>query len=188
MPAPEPLTVAVAQPVCAEVVCRKTRLHGAEGDRFTPGEKPAVLELEGRRLGLAICADAAFPEHAEQLAALGIAVYVASTLYGDDPVALARRDGQVRDRAAAHRVWGVLATSAGASGEYPRTSGGSGFWAPGGALVAQAGAEPGAVVRHDLSWPSGAVAPWCGDPAAQGRPGPDAAPGAEIPGDRARLS
>ncbi|MBP0448313.1 carbon-nitrogen hydrolase family protein [Kitasatospora sp. RG8] len=132
------------------VVCRKIRLHGPEGDRFTPGDRPAVLELDGRRLGLAICADAAFPEHAEQLAALGIDAYVASTLYGDDPVALARRDSQVRDRTAAHGVWGVLSTSAGASGEYPRTSGGSGFWAPGGTLVAQAGAEPGAVVRHPL--------------------------------------
>ncbi|MGW6912643.1 carbon-nitrogen hydrolase family protein [Kitasatospora sp. NPDC054939] len=136
--------------VCAEgvaPVCRKTFLHGAEADRFAPADAPAVLELDGLRLGLAICADASFPEHAERLAALGVDAYVASTLYGADAGQLARRDSQLRDRAAAHGVWAVLSTAAGPSGEYPETSGGSGFWAPGGERVAQAGAEPGTLVR-----------------------------------------
>ncbi|MFD4531312.1 carbon-nitrogen hydrolase family protein [Kitasatospora sp. NPDC058397] len=134
----------------AAVVCRKTRLHGAEHDRFTPGHGPAVLELDGLRFGLAICADAADPAHAEETAALGIDAYVASTLYGAGPAQAARRDGHLRDRAATHGVWAVLATSAGASGEQPQTSGGSGFWAPGGALVAQAGTAPGELVRAEL--------------------------------------
>ncbi|MEV7777204.1 carbon-nitrogen hydrolase family protein [Kitasatospora sp. NPDC088351] len=134
----------------AAVVYRKMYLHGSEADRFSCGGKPVVLELDGWRLGLAICADAAEPPHAERTAALGIDAYVASTLYGDAPEAVARRESQLRDRAAAHGVWGVLATTAGASGTYPRTSGGSGVWAPGGALVVQAGAEPGEIVRTGL--------------------------------------
>ncbi|MFD8756518.1 carbon-nitrogen hydrolase family protein [Kitasatospora sp. NPDC059577] len=132
------------------VVYRKSRLHGAEVERFTPGDKPVVLELDGLRLGLAVCADAADPAHAEETAALGIDAYVASTLYGPGPAQAARRDGHGRERATAHGVWCVLATSAGATGEFPDSSGGSGFWAPGGALVAQAGTAPGELVRAEL--------------------------------------
>ncbi|KJS62705.1 carbon-nitrogen hydrolase family protein [Streptomyces rubellomurinus] len=135
----------------AVVAYRKMRLHGeGEPARFTPGEKPVVLELDGLRLGLAICADAADPTHAEETAALGIDAYVASTLYGPTPAAAERRDGHLRARAAAHGVWAVLATSAGATGVFPDSSGGSGVWAPGGDLVVQAGIQPGELVRAEL--------------------------------------
>ncbi|MFD7906803.1 carbon-nitrogen hydrolase family protein [Kitasatospora sp. NPDC057904] len=132
------------------VVYRKMRLHGEELNRFTAGDAPVVLELDGVRLGLAICADAADPTHAEETAALGIDAYVASTLYGPSPESAARRDEHLGARAAAHGVWSVLSTSAGASGDFPATSGGSGFWAPGGAPVAQAGTAPGGLVRAEL--------------------------------------
>ncbi|MEW2489060.1 carbon-nitrogen hydrolase family protein [Streptomyces sp. NPDC048411] len=128
------------------IVYRKMWLHGEEFDRFTPGEKPEVLVLDGVRLGLAVCYDAAVPEHAAETAALGIDAYVAGTLYGAGPGSAARRDGHMRERALAHGVWVVLATSAGASGTYPETSGGSGVWGPDGAVVVQAGSEAGALV------------------------------------------
>ncbi|MGV9266197.1 carbon-nitrogen hydrolase family protein [Kitasatospora sp. NPDC003701] len=128
------------------VVHRKMHLHGAEVDRFTPGAKPSVLELDGYRIGLAICADASVPQHAADTAALGIDAYLASALFADGEVALARRDSQLREAAVRHGVWGLVSTVAGPSGEYPATSGGSGAWGPDGALVAQAGQEPGEVV------------------------------------------
>ncbi|MBD0675594.1 carbon-nitrogen hydrolase family protein [Streptomyces sp. CBMA156] len=134
----------------AVVAYRKMRLHGAEMERFTPGEKPVTLELDGLRLGLAICADAADPAHAEETVALGVDAYVASTLYGPGAAQAERRDGHFRDRAAAHGVWCVLATCAGATGEYPDSSGGSGVWAPGGELLAQAGTAPGELLRVEL--------------------------------------
>ncbi|MFG3552533.1 hypothetical protein [Streptomyces sp. NPDC047725] len=49
-----------------------------------------------------------------------------------------------------HAAWVVLSTVAGPSGEYRETSGGSGVWSPDGALAAQAGPEPGAVVTAIL--------------------------------------
>ncbi|MFI2606684.1 carbon-nitrogen hydrolase family protein [Kitasatospora sp. NPDC018619] len=140
----------------AEVVYRKMYLHGAEVNRFTPGGEPVVLELDGLRLGLAVCADASEPAHAEATAALGIDAYVASTLYGPGAAQAERRDGHVRDRAAAHGVWCVLSTCAGATGEYPDSSGGSGVWAPGGSRVVQAGTAPGELVRAELV-PAGSV-------------------------------
>lgn len=132
------------------VVYRKMHLHGAETDRFLPGRGPAVLEVDGHRIGLAICADASVPEHAAATAALGVDAYLASALFGDGPVAVARRDSQLREAAAAHGIWGLLSTTAGPSGDYPATSGGSGAWAPGGALVAQAGSGTGEVVTVTL--------------------------------------
>lgn len=134
----------------AKVACRKTWLHGKEGDRFTPGEKPEILSLDGWRLGLAVCADAATPRHAADAAALGIDAYVASTLYGASAESLAARDGHMRDRAATHGIWVVLSTAAGPSGEYAETSGGSGVWAPGGDVLVQAGPRTGEVVRATL--------------------------------------
>ncbi|WP_225834590.1 carbon-nitrogen hydrolase family protein [Streptomyces sp. NK08204] len=130
----------------AALAYAKMHLHGDEGLRFTPGEKPTVLEVDGWRMGLAVCRDAAVPQHAAETAALGIDAYVASTLYGAGPEQSARRDRHVRERAVAHGVWVVLSTVAGPSGEYRKTSGGSGVWSPDGSLVAQAGPEPGAVV------------------------------------------
>lgn len=125
-------------------------LHGAESDRFAPGEKPEVLTIDGWRLGLAVCYDAAAPRHAADTAALGMDAYVASTLYGGGPESAARRDAHMRERAVAHRTWVVLATAAGASGTYPQTSGGSRVWAPTGDPVVQAGPEAGAVVTATL--------------------------------------
>ncbi|MGW2548326.1 carbon-nitrogen hydrolase family protein, partial [Kitasatospora sp. NPDC001574] len=101
-----------------EVACRKTHLHGQEVERFAPAGTPSVLELDGFRLGLAVCADVAEPGHAERTAGLGIDAYVGSALYGVSESQLARRDSHMRERATAHGVWGVLSTGAGASGDF----------------------------------------------------------------------
>jgi hypothetical protein len=64
---------------------RKMWLGTAESQRFTPGSKPAVLEVDGWRLGLAICKDTGIPRHVEHL---------------DPP---RRRDRPSRTRARRHR-------------------------------------------------------------------------------------
>ncbi|MFE9636594.1 nitrilase-related carbon-nitrogen hydrolase [Streptomyces sp. NPDC006463] len=97
-----------------------------------------VVTVDGWRLGLAICYEAAVPQHAADTAALGIDAYVASTLYGSGPGVEARRDAHMRERAAAHGSWVILATAAGPSGSFAETSGGSGIWGRSGELVAQA--------------------------------------------------
>ena len=132
------------------VAYRKMWLHGEEFDRFTPGEKPEAMVVDGWRLGLAVCYDAAVPQHAADTAALGIDAYVACTLYGTGPASAARRDGHLRERALAHGVWSVLSTSAGPSGTYEATSGGSGIWAPNGDVLVQAGPDAGDMVGATL--------------------------------------
>ena len=63
----------------ATIVYRKMWLGGSEPDRFSPGTAPAVLQVDGWRLGLAICKDTGVPAHASETAALGIDAYVAGS-------------------------------------------------------------------------------------------------------------
>ncbi|WP_405718473.1 hypothetical protein [Streptomyces sp. NBC_00046] len=93
---------------------------------------------------------------AADTAAPGIDAYVASPLFGPGPAQAARRDGHMSRASLTHGVWAVPATSAGPSGTYDRTSGGSGVWAQDGRTVVQAGPEAGAIVSTtvDGAWPA----------------------------------
>ena len=133
-----------------EVAYRKIWLGGAEPERFTAGLKPAFLEVGGWRLGLAICRDIGVPQHAADTAALGIDAYVAGTC--ESVAAGTRQDERARRTAADHGVWVAVASFAGATGGgFDRTAGRSAIWNPAGALVTQAGPEPGTYVRATLA-------------------------------------
>ncbi|MFC7547352.1 carbon-nitrogen hydrolase family protein [Plantactinospora sp. GCM10030261] len=131
------------------VAYRKMHLGGEEPARFTPGTTPALVEVDGWRLGLAICRDTGVPAHAAATAALGIDAYVAGVL--EHPADAGVPAERARRIAAAHGVWVVIASFAGrAGGRYPRSPGGSAIWRPDGAVVAEAGPAPGAVVSATL--------------------------------------
>jgi predicted amidohydrolase len=133
----------------AAVVYRKMHLGGAEPDRFSPGNEPAVLAVDGWRLGLAICKDTGIPQHATVTAALGMDAYVASILESAEDAAVP--GDRARRVAAEHHVWVAIASFAGSTGGgYVDTAGRSGIWAPDGAEVVRAGPEIGAVVRATL--------------------------------------
>ncbi|MEQ4567840.1 carbon-nitrogen hydrolase family protein [Paenarthrobacter sp. CAP02] len=59
----------------------KTHLHGAEHELFVAGNGPEILEVDGWRVALAVCADAAQPSHAAVAAESGADVYAVSALY-----------------------------------------------------------------------------------------------------------
>ena len=127
------------------VAYRKIHLHPPEDQRFAPGDEHVVLELDGRRLGLAICRDASLPEHAAATVAAGAEIYVATTLNSaEDP-----RDERMAARATANGVHVALACGAGPDGPL-LAAGGSGFWRPDGTVIAQAGTAPGETVVTDL--------------------------------------
>ena len=48
-----------------------------------PGPAPAVLAVDGWRIGLAVCKDTGVVEHAAATAALGIDVYAAGVVHHD---------------------------------------------------------------------------------------------------------
>lgn len=134
----------------ATVAYRKMWLGGAEADRFTPGVEPAVVEVDGWRLGLAICKDTGIAQHASDTAALGIDAYVAGVLeFAEDAAVPGQRATRI---AGDHHVWVAMASFAGSTGGgYSLAAGCSGVWRPDGAVAAEAGPEIGAIARATLT-------------------------------------
>lgn len=132
------------------VAYRKMWLGGSELHRFTPGAKPAVLDVDGWRLGLAICKDTGIPQHASDTAALGIDAYVAAVLESAEDAHVPEQ--RARRIIADHHVWVAVASFAGlAGGGYNDAPGLSCIWTPDGAVAAQAGPETGSIARATLS-------------------------------------
>jgi predicted amidohydrolase len=124
-------------------------LGTAESQRFSPGSKPAVLDIDGWRLGLAICKDTSIRQHASDTAALGIDVYVAGVLESVEEAA--RQDERARRVATDHQVWVAVAGFAGSTGGgYSQAAGRSAIWGPDGVRVTQAGPATGAIARATL--------------------------------------
>ena len=133
----------------ARVVYRKMWLGGAEPNHFTAGSKPAVLEVDGWRLGLAICKDTGVPQHAADTAALGIDAYVAGMLEAAEDAAVPAE--RARRVARDYGVWVAFSSFAGGTGGgYDRAAGGSAIWSAGGEAVSQAGTEPGELATGTL--------------------------------------
>lgn len=133
-----------------EVAYRKIYLGTSELVRFVPARTgPAVVTVDGWRLGLAICKDTSIAQHRADTAALGIDAYVAGVAMGDDEVAELGERG--RRTAREHGVWVAFASYAGPADGYERTAGHSTIWSPaGGAVLARAGAEPDTFVTATL--------------------------------------
>jgi predicted amidohydrolase len=134
----------------ATVAYRKMHLGGAEPASFVPGEEPAVLEVDGWRLGLAVCKDTGVAEHTAAVTGLGIDAYVAGVL--ELPSDAAVPGERARRIAGAHDVWVAIASFAGSTGGgYADAPGGSAVWRPDGTVAAEAGPAPGALARATLS-------------------------------------
>ncbi len=132
----------------ATVVYRKVYLHKPGEAHFRPGGGPAVIEVDGWRLGLAVCRDTGIPEHAARTAALGMDGYVAGVVHAAHESEL--HGERARRVAREHGVWVATAASAGPTGGFEKTSGRSGIWSATGQLITEAGMEPDEVVRAEF--------------------------------------
>ena len=109
-----------------------------------------MLDVDGWRLGLAICKDTGIPPHAAETVALGIDAYVAGILETAEDAAIP--DERARRVANDHHVWVAMASFAGSTGGgYEEAAGRSGIWGPDGTVVDQAGPETGALARAALT-------------------------------------
>jgi predicted amidohydrolase len=132
----------------ARVAYRKQHPHSSE-QRFLAGPTPEVLEVDGWRLGLAICRDTGVAEHAALTAALGIDAYVAGVL--DAPEGDAVVAERARRVTAEQGVWVAVSSFAGPTGGgYPESAGRSGIWTPAGRVAARAGRTPGEIARATM--------------------------------------
>ncbi len=65
-------------------IYRKIHLWNREKLLFLPGDKPCVLEYEGRRIGIEICYDLQFPELTAYLSRQGAELVLAPTAWAQD--------------------------------------------------------------------------------------------------------
>jgi predicted amidohydrolase len=130
------------------VAYRKQHPHTSE-ERFLAGPSPEVLEVDGWRLGLAICRDTGVEEQVTRTAALGIDAYVAGVL--DAPEGDAVVAERARRVTAEHGVWVAVSSFAGPTGGgYTESAGRSGIWTPDGRVAARAGRTPGEIARATM--------------------------------------
>jgi predicted amidohydrolase len=132
------------------VAYRKIWLGAEEAGRVTPGPAPVAFEIDGWRLGLAVCKDSGIAQHATDTAALGIDGYVAGTLMF--PSEVDEQNDRARRIARMISGWVAVASFAGPTGGgYDESAGCSGIWQPDGAVLVQSGPETGAISRATLA-------------------------------------
>ncbi|MER7773000.1 carbon-nitrogen hydrolase family protein [Kitasatospora sp. NPDC096140] len=126
----------------------KQYLFKSERDLYRPGRAGCTLELDGWRLGLGICYDSGFPEHARAAVLDGCHAYLVGALFS-------RGHGHHESRtwfparALDNTLYTVLANHIGRTGPW-HTCGGSAVWGPDGRLIAEASEDRREVVVVDL--------------------------------------
>lgn len=113
----------------------KTHLHGQEKDTFTAGDAAILLELDGWKIALAICFDAAIPAHSTEAARAGADAYAVSAVYTRDEEH--RLGLHLGARAMDNRMFGILANMGGTTALGP-SCGLSAFWGPDGLMMKKA--------------------------------------------------
>lgn len=123
----------------AAVVYRKQYLDIAETGIFAAGSAPGTVTIQGWRLALSICRDAAVIDHIAAAAKSGADVYVVAALF------LIGAEHRIEDQmrvVTSYRMWAALAQYSGGTGGGP-ACGGSGIWGPDGAERVRLDAAPG---------------------------------------------
>ncbi|WP_205325040.1 carbon-nitrogen hydrolase family protein [Glycomyces sp. YM15] len=138
-----------------EVAYRKMHPDEEESRRFRAATDPAVLELDGWRLALAVCRDSMMFEHAPATAEFakrrglgGVDAYVAGSLF--TPKGLVRRDKRMPQLARGYGMWVVQACFAGPGSDYSEVAGNSAVWAPDGSVAVRADERPGRIIKAEL--------------------------------------
>jgi predicted amidohydrolase len=121
----------------------KQHLDGDEKQHFTPGNHGSSIRVRGLELGLSICYDGCFPEHARAAADDGAVGYLSSSAYFAG--AEHRRDLYYAARAVENGMYVVFAGLTGPCGS-ASFSGGSAVYDPEGRPLVRLGAEPGVAV------------------------------------------
>ncbi|MGH3332527.1 MAG: carbon-nitrogen hydrolase family protein [Nocardioidaceae bacterium] len=125
----------------------KQHLFDAEREFFAAGDHGATVVVDGWELGLGICYDGCFPEHAAQAATHGALAYLCPSAYfvGSEH----RRDLYYAARALDNGIYVVLSGLTGRCGGYD-FSGGSAVYDPEGRTVGRVADEAPATVFADL--------------------------------------
>ncbi|MFE0459948.1 carbon-nitrogen hydrolase family protein [Kitasatospora sp. NPDC058965] len=126
----------------------KQHQYGSEPSVFAAGTAGCTVELDGWRLGLGICYDSGFPEHARAAALDGCHAYLVGALFGTGG-GRQQRAVWFPARALDNTMYVLLANHVGAAGDLTGC-GGSSVWGPDGGLLADAGETGAGLAVADL--------------------------------------
>ncbi|MEU5084576.1 MULTISPECIES: carbon-nitrogen hydrolase family protein [Streptomyces] len=142
-------SVVAARPsgAVAAVYDKQHLWHADEARLFTAGRAGAALEADGWRLGLAVCYDMSFPEHARAAALSGAHAYLCLGAFASGNEH--RAAVYLAARALENTVYSVFANPVGGPAARP-ARGGSVVYAPDGTLVAGAGTDKEGTILADL--------------------------------------
>lgn len=121
----------------------KQFLDGLEKEHFTAGDHGTSITVDGHELGLSICYDGCFPEHAQAAALDGAVGYLSSSAYF--PGGAHRRDLYYAARAVENGMYVVFSGLTGPCGDLSFI-GGSAVYDPEGRSLARLGEEEGLAV------------------------------------------
>ncbi|MEV6192845.1 carbon-nitrogen hydrolase family protein [Streptomyces sp. NPDC051920] len=126
----------------------KQHLFKSEREIYRDGAAGCTLEIEGWRLGLGICYDSGFPEHARAAALDGCHAYVVGALFS---VGNGYHESRTwfPARALDNTCYAVLANHIGTTGGW-NACGSSAVWGPDGHPLTEAGADRPELITADL--------------------------------------
>lgn len=126
----------------------KQYLFGGETDIYTQGDTDCIIDIRGWRLGLAICYDSGFPEHARLMALNGCHAYLVSALFSKE-VGYHESRVWMPARALDNTMYVLMSNHIGSTGSW-NACGKSGVWDPFGRLLAEANVDEQCVLSVDL--------------------------------------
>jgi predicted amidohydrolase len=124
-------------------VYAKQHVHSSEMPPFSCGGGGPPIEVGAHRIGLAICRDATFPDHAAAASSRGASVYAVGAMI--DVPSYERKAALLAAYSRDHDLLVLLANYAGVTGG-EQSAGRSGFWWRGKELACLPDAEEGLVV------------------------------------------
>ncbi|MHB1278222.1 MAG: carbon-nitrogen hydrolase family protein [Bacteroidia bacterium] len=128
------ISLVIFQPDTPRSTYSKQYLHKDELPYFLPGDQPMILSLGDKKIALAICYESLLPEHAEDAAQQGAAIYLASVAKAAKGVEKAFK--HYPEIAKKHGMLVMMANSVGPNDDF-ESAGQSAVWNASGTLVHQ---------------------------------------------------
>lgn len=122
----------------------KRHLFHSENEWFVAGDEDKQINVSGWRIGLGICYDSGFPEHARRLAVDHCDLYLVSALFSKK---IGRQELAVwmPARALDNTIFVAMSNYCGTTGGW-EACGGSGVWSPMGKCIVQADETPALLI------------------------------------------
>jgi predicted amidohydrolase len=121
----------------------KRHLHPGEERHFEPGREVCLVDVDGERVGIAICADIGVATHSQELAERGATLYAAGVLVSEPGYAV---DARLLETYAARHAMAVLMANHSAPTGGWTPAGRSALWDETGRRIAAAEGTPEALI------------------------------------------